>query len=61
MFRQLIQTPYIKDLVKCLKREPYFREACGYEDKAPTEANLSQMKERIGTKSFRVIEAWLRR
>ena len=36
MLRQLLQIPYIKDLVKRLTRTPYLRNACGYLDKAPT-------------------------
>jgi hypothetical protein len=61
MLRQLLQIPYVKDLVKRLKRNPCLRRACEYRDKAPTEAQLSQMKKRIGAKGFRIIEAWLRR
>ena len=61
MLRQLLQIPYIKDLVKRLKRNPYLRHACGYWDKAPTEAHFSQMKKRIDAEGFRIIEAWLRR
>ncbi len=61
MLRQLLQIPYIKDLVKRLKRNPYLRNACGYQDRAPCEAHLSQMKKRIGAEGFRIIEAWLRR
>ena len=61
MLRQLLQIPYIKDLVKRLKRNPYLRDACGYRDKAPTEAHFSQMKKRIGAEGFRIIEAWLRK
>jgi len=61
MLRQLLQIPYMKDLVKRLKRNPYLRHACGYQDKAPTEAHFSQMKKRIGAEGFRIIEAWLRR
>jgi len=61
MLRQLLQIPYVKDLVKRLKRNPYHRHACGYRDKAPTEAHFSQMKKRIGAEGFRIIEAWLRR
>ena len=44
MLRQLEQIPYIKDLVKRLKRNPYLRQTCGYQNKAPTEAHFSQMK-----------------
>jgi len=61
MLRQLLQIPYVKDLIKRLKRDPYLREACGYGDKAPTEAHFSQMKRRIGAEGFRIIEAYLRR
>jgi len=61
MLRQLLQIPYMKDLVKRLKRNPILRHACGYQEKAPTEAHFSQMKKRIGAEGFRVIEAWLRR
>jgi len=61
MLRQLLQIPYVKDLVKRLKRDPCLRKACGYGKKAPTEAHFSQMKNRIGAEGFRIIEAWLRR
>jgi len=60
MLRQLEQIPYIKDLVKRLRRDPHLRETCGYRDKAPCEAHFSQMKKRIGAEGFRIIEAWLR-
>ena len=61
MLRQLLQIPYVKDLVKRLRRSPYLRGVCGYGDSAPTEAHFSQMKKRIGAEGFRLIEAWLRR
>jgi len=61
MLRQLEQIPYVKDLVKRLKRDPCLRETCGYGEKAPTETHFSQMKRRIGTEGFRIIEAWLHR
>jgi len=61
MLRQLEQIPYIKDLVKRLRRDPYLRQVCGYHDKAPCEAHFSQMKKRIGAEGFRIIEAWLRK
>ena len=61
MLRQLEQIPYVKDLVKRLRRNPYLRHACGYRDRAPCEAHFSQMKKRIGADGFRIIEAWLRR
>jgi len=38
MLRPLLQIPYVKDLVKRLRRNPYPRNACGYRDKATTEA-----------------------
>ena len=61
MLRQLEQIPYVKDLVKRLRRNPYLRKVCGYRDKAPCEAHFSQMKKRIGVEGFRIIEAWFRR
>jgi len=60
MLRQLLQIPYMKDLVKRLRRDPYLRQVCGYGDKAPCEVHFSQMKKRIGAEGFRIIEAWLR-
>jgi hypothetical protein len=54
MLRQL---PYVKDLVKRLRREPYLRRVCGYGDWVPTEAHFSQMKKRIGEEGFHTIEA----
>jgi len=56
MLRQLEQIPYVKDLVKRLNRSPAMRLACGYDDKAPTEAHFSQMKKRVGVKGFQEIE-----
>jgi hypothetical protein len=61
MIRQLEQIPYIKDLVKRLRRERSLREACGYRDKTLTEAHFTQMKKRVGAEGFKIIEAWLRR
>ena len=61
MLRQIEQIPYVKDLVKRLRRNPYLRTACGYRDKAPCKAHFTQMKSRIGAEGFRIIEAWLRR
>jgi len=61
MLRQLLQIPYVKDLVKRLKRNPTLRNACGYREKSRTEVHFSQMKKRIGADGFRIIEAWLRR
>jgi len=61
MLRQLEQIPYMKDLVKRLRRDPYLRQVCGYGDRTPCEAHFSQMKKRIGAEGFRAIEAWLRR
>jgi len=60
MLRQLEQIPYIKDLVKRLRRDPYLRQVCGYGDRAPCEAHFTQMKKRIGAEGFRIIEAWMR-
>jgi hypothetical protein len=61
MLRQLLQIPYVKDLVKRLGREPYLRRICGYGDRVPTEAHFTQMKTRIGADGFRAVEAYLRR
>jgi hypothetical protein len=60
MLRQLEQIPYVKDLVKRLRRYREMRSACGYGEKVPTEAHFSQMKKRIGVKGFNAIEKWLR-
>jgi len=61
LLRQLEQIPYVKDLVKRLRRNHYLRKVCGYGSRAPCEAHFSQMKKRIGVDGFRAIEAWLRR
>jgi hypothetical protein len=60
MLRQLEQIPYVKDLVKRLRRYREMRSACGYGDRVPTEAHFSQMKKRVGAEGFRAIEEWLR-
>jgi len=60
MLRQLEQIPYVKDLVKRLRRDRGMRSACGYDNKVPTEAHFSQMKKRVGVQGFRAIEEWLR-
>ena len=39
MLRQLEQIPYIRDLVKRLRRNPYLRNVCGYGERAPCEAH----------------------
>jgi len=61
MLRQLLQIPYVKDLVKRLRRDPCLRGLCGYGDRAPCEAHFSQMKRRIGADGFRMVEVYLRR
>jgi hypothetical protein len=61
MLRQLEQIPYVKDLVKRLRRYKEMRSVCGYGQKVPTEAHFSQMKKRIGVEGFRAVEKWLRR
>ena len=61
MLRHLLHIPYMKDLSKRLRREPYLTQACGYGDRAPCEAHFTQMKKRIGVEGFRLIEAWLRK
>jgi hypothetical protein len=61
MLRYLLQIPYVKDLSKRLRRDPYLRKICGYRDQAPCEGHFSQMKKRVTKKGFRIIEAWLRK
>jgi len=61
MLRQLLQIPYVKDLVKRLRRDPCLRGLFGYGDRAPCEAHFSQMKRRIGADGFRMVEVYLRR
>ncbi len=56
MLRRLEHIPYVKDLVKRLRRNPYLRHVCGYGDEVPTEAHFSQMKRRIGADGFKAIE-----
>ena len=60
MLCQLEQIPYVKDMVKRLRRTPYLRKVCGYGDRAPCEAHFSDMKRRIGAEGFRIIEMWVR-
>jgi hypothetical protein len=60
MLRQLEQIPYVKDLVKRLRRSRDIRMACSYDRKVPTEAHFSQMKKRIGVAGFCEVEKWLR-
>jgi len=59
MLRQLLQIPYVKDLVRLLMRSRYFRAVCGYKGKVPTEAHFSQMKRRIKKDGFKAIEGYL--
>jgi len=60
LLRMLLQLIYVKNLVRLLRRSPYFREACGYRDRVPTEAHFSQMKKRIKKDGFKAIERYLR-
>jgi hypothetical protein len=60
MLRQLEQIPYVKDLVKRLRRNRYLRQVCGYQSKVPTEAHFSQMKKRVGHAGFKAVESFLR-
>jgi len=61
MLRQLEQIPYVKDLVKRLRRNGYLRQVCGYRGKVPTAAHFSQVKKRIGKAGFKSIESFLRK
>jgi hypothetical protein len=47
MLHQIEQIPYVKDLVKRLRRNPYLRRVCEYGRRAPCEARFTQMKKRI--------------
>ena len=38
MLRQVEQIPYVKDLVRRLRRNRYLQQVCGYQDKVPTPA-----------------------
>ncbi|MEM2103551.1 MAG: transposase [Candidatus Bathyarchaeia archaeon] len=60
MLRLFLQLSYVKDLVRLLRRSAYFREACGYRGRVPTEAHFSHMKKRIGMEGFRAVEGYLR-
>jgi len=60
MLRQLEQIPYVKDLVKRLRRNLYLRLICGYGEEVPTEAHFSQMKKRLGKAGFKAVECFLR-
>jgi hypothetical protein len=44
MLRQMEKVPYIKDLVKRLRRNPHLRKACGYGDKAPARPTSPRWK-----------------
>jgi hypothetical protein len=55
MLRQLLQIPYVKDLVKRLRRDSCLMKICGYGDRAPTEAHFTQVKRRIGEGAWRHI------
>src|SRR3972149_11965004 len=59
MLRQLELIPYVKDLVKRLRRNKNMRSACGYVSKVPSEAHFSQMKTRIGVEVYQAIEPFL--
>ena len=50
MLRQILQIPYVKDLVKRLRRDPYLRETCGYQDKAPCNAHFRRYEKRFPRK-----------
>jgi hypothetical protein len=52
MLRQLEQIPYVKDLVKRLRRNPYLRRVCGYQDKAPCASDVCRKHVGLGDLSF---------
>jgi hypothetical protein len=55
------EMPYVKDLIKHLRRDPCLRQVCGYHNKTPSEAHFTQMKKRVGAESVHIIETWLRK
>jgi len=61
MLKLLLHVPYMKDLVKRLRRSPRLRRICGYRDKAPSEGHFSQMKKRVTKQGFMKIESWMRK
>ena len=54
MLRQLLQIPYVKDLVKRLQRNPYLRKVCGYGDGSPTEAHFRRYGKTFSEEVVRV-------
>lgn len=46
--------------MKRLRRNPYIRLVCGYDEEVPTEAHFSQMKKRLGKAGFKAVERFLR-
>ena len=42
MLRQILHIPYVKDLSKRLRRDPYLRKICGYRDRAPSRDILAR-------------------
>jgi hypothetical protein len=42
MLRQLLQIPYVKDLVKRLRRTSYLRRVCGYRARTPCQMRASR-------------------
>jgi len=51
MLRQLLQIPYMKDLSKRLRRNPYLRRVCGYRDRAPCGAHFRRYEKRFPRKT----------
>ena len=54
MLRQLLQIPYVKNLLKRLRRNPYLRGVCGYGDRASTEAHFRRYGKTFSEEAMRV-------
>ena len=56
MLMQLEQIPYVKDLVKSFRRNPYLRHACGYRDKAPCAREINERSNLSGAGAINLIQ-----
>jgi len=54
LLRLIEQIPYVKDLVKRLRRNPYLRQICGCGDRAPCEAHFRRYGKTFSEEVVRV-------
>lgn len=59
MLRQILQIPYVKDVVRRLRRDAHLRGMCRYGDRAPCHVQFSQVKSRLGPNGFHILESHL--